>query len=137
MFLPISPIRMSLFRFVWYRIWTQAPHLLSFYSMFIKGSFGAIVAVDLKEEFPKRCRVFPLVHVRGTKRKRTNSTSEPTNIDEIIKSETSSSCAMCLRYNSMLFMNCVRENEMVVVEQPWLNVVATLPGALQRKVYGT
>lgn len=104
---------------------------------FVKGSFGAIVAVDLKEEFPKRCRVFPLSHVRGTKRKRANSSSEPTNTDESMKSEFSSSCAMCLRYNSMLFMNCVRENEMVVVEQPWLNVVATFPGALQRKVYGT
>jgi hypothetical protein len=81
--------------------------------------------------------VFPLTHVRGTKRKRANSSSELTNSDERMKSESSSSCAMCLRYNSMLFMNCVRENEMVVVEQPWLNVVATFPGALHRKVYGT
>ena len=37
----------------------------------------------------------------------------------------------------MLFMNFVADHEMVVVEQPWLNVVATFPGALQRKVYGT
>jgi U3 small nucleolar RNA-associated protein 4 len=103
----------------------------------VKGSFGAIVAVDIKGEFPKRCRVFPVTHVRGTKRKRSRSTSEPSNIDESLKAENSASCTMCLRYNSMLFLNCFRESEMVVVEQPWLNIVATLPGSLQRKVYGT
>ena len=129
---------MSLRRFGWYRIGTQ---LLTFSVIFfldvLKGSFGAIVVVDLKEEFPKRCRVFPVTHVRGTKRKRSHSTSEPTSTDESMKSEISASCTMCLRYNSMLFMNCIHENEMVVVEQPWLNVVATFPGALKRKLYGT
>ena len=44
---------------------------------------------------------------------------------------------MCLRYNGMLCMDFVGEHEMVVVEQPWLNVVANFPDALQRKVYGT
>ena len=37
----------------------------------------------------------------------------------------------------MLCMEFVSEHEMVVVEQPWLNVVATFPDALHRKVYGT
>jgi len=44
---------------------------------------------------------------------------------------------MCLRYNSMLYMDFIGEHEMVVVEQSWLNVVATFPDALQRKVYAT
>lgn len=43
---------------------------------------------------------------------------------------------MCLRYNGMLFMDFADANEMIVVEEPWLNVVSTLPDALQRKVYG-
>jgi U3 small nucleolar RNA-associated protein 4 len=37
----------------------------------------------------------------------------------------------------MLFMDFVAEHEMVVVEQPWLTVVATFPQALQRRIYGT
>jgi hypothetical protein len=37
----------------------------------------------------------------------------------------------------MLYMDFAASNEMVVVEQPWLNVVATFPDALQRRVYGS
>jgi hypothetical protein len=98
---------------------------------FVKGSFGAIVVVNTLESFPKRCRIFPETHVRGTKRKRSNSYSEHPS------SEISPTCTICLSYNSILFMDFINKNEMVVVEQPWLNVVATFPGALHRKVYGT
>ena len=46
-------------------------------------------------------------------------------------------CKLYLRYNSMLHLGYINENEMLVVEQPWLNVVATFPPALQRRVYGS
>jgi len=58
-------------------------------------------------------------------------------------------CTMCLRYNSMLHLDFVTSNdgdgngnedgnvEMVIVEQPWLSVVASLPEALHRRVYGS
>jgi hypothetical protein len=36
----------------------------------------------------------------------------------------------------MLYMDFIQGNEMVIVEQPWLSVVATFPDALQRRVYG-
>jgi hypothetical protein len=78
-----------------------------------------------------------VTHVRGTKRRRSHTLPELTNVDEHMSSESSATCTMCLRYNSMLYMNFVDVHEMVVVEQPWLNVVATFPGSLQRKVYGT
>ena len=44
---------------------------------------------------------------------------------------------MCLRYNCMVFADFVDKGEMVVAEQPWLDVVATFPDALQRRVYAT
>jgi U3 small nucleolar RNA-associated protein 4 len=50
--------------------------------------------------------------------------------------EDSKNCTICLRYNSMLHMDFIANNEMLVVEQPWLDVVATFPAALERKVYG-
>ena len=98
----------------------------------LQGSFGAIVSMNTAIDFPNECRIFPERHVR--KRKRSASVAE-TNAtsDDIIPS----ACTMCLRYNGMLCMDFVGEHEMVVVEQPWLNVVATFPDALQRKVYGT
>lgn len=77
----------------------------------------------------KHCRMFPETHVRGKKRKRPDSsaTEEP---------ETNN-CTICLRYNSMLYMDFIAKNEMLVVEQPWLSVVASFPEALERKIYGT
>ena len=44
---------------------------------------------------------------------------------------------MCFRYKGMLYLEFIEENEMVVVEQPWIDVVETLPAALSRRVYGT
>ena len=95
----------------------------------VKASFGAIVVVDTSRPFPNKCRHFPERHVRGKKRRRPPSS--------VASSEEESLCTLCLRYNSMLGMDFVSENEMVIVEQPWLNVVATFPEALQRKLYAS
>lgn len=46
-------------------------------------------------------------------------------------------CVLCLRYNSMLCLDYLNANEMVIVEQPWTSVVSALPEALERKVYGS
>lgn len=81
---------------------------------------------------PKHCRVFPDTHVRGKKRKRGASKDNP---DEA--NASNGNCTICLRYNSMLYMDFIARNEMLVVEQPWLSVVASFPEALERKVYGT
>jgi hypothetical protein len=83
----------------------------------------------MNKPMSKHCRMFPETHVRGKKRKRPDSsaTEEP---------ETNN-CTICLRYNSMLYMDFIAKNEMLVVEQPWLSVVASFPEALERKIYGT
>jgi len=107
---------------------------------------------DLNEKFPTLCHIFPASHVRSRhakKRKRSLSFSEsPANAaatgkddddnnDEATDADPKqSSCTMCLRYNSMLCVEFVGSNEMVIVEQPWLNVVANFPEALHRRVYG-
>ena len=84
-------------------------------------------------DFPQECRIFPERHVRKRKRSASVSEANASSTEEVLPS----ACTMCLRYNGMLCMDFVGEHEMVVVEQPWLNVVATFPDALQRKVYGT
>jgi hypothetical protein len=48
----------------------------------------------------------------------------------------SRNCTVCLHYNSMLHFDFLGNDEMVVVEQPWLRVIANFPEPLQRRVYG-
>ena len=43
----------------------------------------------------------------------------------------------CLRYSGMIFLDFLDENELVVVEQPWLGIVNSLPDALERQRYGS
>lgn len=45
-------------------------------------------------------------------------------------------CTICLHYNGMLYMDYLGPDQMVVVEQPWLPILATFPEALQRRIYG-
>jgi len=104
-----------------------------------------MLAVDMSRPFPVVCRHFPELHVRGKKRKRAvehaaTGASDKTAMvvvdDQDNTADRSRICTLCLRYNSMLYMDCVADNEMVIVEQPWLDVVATFPEPLLRKVYG-
>lgn len=43
----------------------------------------------------------------------------------------------CLRYSGMIFLDFLGDNELVVVEQPWLGIVNSLPDALERQRYGS
>lgn len=96
---------------------------------FILASFGAFSVVNTALPLPDRCKISPERHLRGKKRK----------LDEKGGKDAANNpnCAICMRYNSMLYTDFISEEEMVVVEQPWLNVFATLPGALERKMFGT
>ena len=46
------------------------------------------------------------------------------------------SCTICSHYKNILYANFLGAKEMIVVEQPWLDIVETFPAALQRKIYG-
>jgi hypothetical protein len=67
--------------------------------------------------------------VREKRRKRASSVSK--------FGEMKSTATVCLRYNSMLYMDFIDGDEMVIAEEPWLNIVATFPAAMARRVYGT
>jgi len=104
---------------------------------FLFGSFGAFCAVDLSKPLPKHCRSFPERHVRTKRRKRSKSISEELSEANEASEEPVDNCPICLRYNSMLYMDFIEDSEMLVIEQPWLSVVASFPEALERKLYGT
>jgi len=67
----------------------------------------------------------------GSGRKRKRSHSIPS-----LLVEKSGNFTICLRYGNMLFMDFIADNEMVVVEQPWMDIVNALPDALERRAYG-
>jgi hypothetical protein len=74
--------------------------------------------------------------VRVTKRKRSRSFSEQRDVVPHTAGNLAT-CTMCLRYNSMLYVSFIADNELVVVEQPWLSVITSFPESLHRRVYGT
>jgi len=45
-------------------------------------------------------------------------------------------CTICSHYKNMLYTDFLGPKEMVVVEQPWLDVAETFPAALERRIYG-
>ena len=45
--------------------------------------------------------------------------------------------ATYLRFTGMIFLDFLNETELVVVEQPWLEIVKTLPDPLERDRYGS
>jgi hypothetical protein len=114
-----------------------------------QSSFGTFIAINLNDKLPKHCRMVPETHVRRRKRLRGEDDSKSSNTpfsqsdrrrnsnpphqkyDPLAKN-----CTICLHYNSMLHLDFLGPNQMIVVEQPWLRVISTFPEALQRRVYG-
>lgn len=48
----------------------------------------------------------------------------------------SRSCTICSHYKNILYTNVLGPKEIIVIEQPWLEIAEMLPAALKRKIYG-
>eukprot|EP00525_Craspedostauros_australis_P000837 CAMPEP_0198114670 /NCGR_PEP_ID=MMETSP1442-20131203/5989_1 /TAXON_ID= /ORGANISM="Craspedostauros australis, Strain CCMP3328" /LENGTH=217 /DNA_ID=CAMNT_0043772039 /DNA_START=357 /DNA_END=1009 /DNA_ORIENTATION=+ len=114
-----------------------------------QGSFGMFCVIDWTQELPEHCRVFPQAHMRRKNKKKQDDDDDDQNAfantnglgDRKKKQvEAMTRIAEGLHivpyYTSMLFLDFLDANEMVIVEQPWLDVVATFPSALKKRVYG-
>eukprot|EP00580_Thalassiosira_gravida_P009203 CAMPEP_0201635102 /NCGR_PEP_ID=MMETSP0493-20130528/7772_1 /ASSEMBLY_ACC=CAM_ASM_000838 /TAXON_ID=420259 /ORGANISM="Thalassiosira gravida, Strain GMp14c1" /LENGTH=188 /DNA_ID=CAMNT_0048107029 /DNA_START=197 /DNA_END=763 /DNA_ORIENTATION=+ len=111
---------------------------------FILGSHGYFCAVDLDQPVPERSSMFPPDHLRA---KRLQLIKEDDAMmfcpppgkksKSNLTRDTSTNFTICLRYSEILFQDFIAENEMVVVEQPWMSILEELPDALARRVYGT
>ncbi|KAL3822717.1 hypothetical protein ACHAXA_000982 [Cyclostephanos tholiformis] len=108
---------------------------------FILGSYGYFCVVDLDQPVPERSSMFPPDHLRA---KRLHLVKEddallpcPPSRKQTHSDVSSNNFTICLRYNEILFQDFVAENEMVIVEEPWMSILEDLPDALARRVYGT
>ena len=102
-------------------------------------------AIDMNQPVPLNSNIFPSNHIKirnassayypghqefSRKRKHPNGT-------EVQKSKENRNLTICMRYVGMLFMDFLDNNELVIVEQPWVDIAKSLPRSLQRKLYGT
>jgi U3 small nucleolar RNA-associated protein 4 len=108
----------------------------------ILGAHGFFCHVDLHQPVPDRANMFPPDSLRAKRIQIPNS--EETSMHSPRHQEkknanlgTNSNFTVCLRYDCILFQEFVEDNEMVIVEQPWMSILEDLPDALSRRVYGT
>jgi len=108
---------------------------------FILGSHGYFCVVDLDQPVPERSSMFPLDHLRAKRLQLIKEDDMPRPPGEKRKSHdapvTNSNFTICLRYSEIMFQDFIAENEMVIVEEPWMSILEELPDALARRVYGT
>jgi hypothetical protein len=118
---------------------------------FVMGGHSWFCAIDLTRPVPKHAKPFPPDHFKARNwskrnlqnRQRSNSLSEKgsseveINKDDVIQEDTIRNFTICLRYAGIIFQDFIGKNEMLVLEQPWMSVVDTLPDALERQRYGS
>mmetsp|Transcript_27168 Transcript_27168/g.38932 ORF Transcript_27168/g.38932 Transcript_27168/m.38932 type:complete len:852 (-) Transcript_27168:123-2678(-) len=129
-------------------------------SQFFLGGHGFFCAIDIDKAVPKRVQYFPDKSPRAfVKRQPQNSSSTITATDDenqeallapeevttkkrkkmkaFSSSGTNKNYTICVKYDSVLHLEFFKENELVIVEQPWLTVVNSLPDPLERRIYGS
>jgi len=111
---------------------------------FIMGGHTWFTSIDLSSPVPIRSKPFPENHFKAKKwskrylkeRQRSGSFTDKDKAS-LKRDEDNKNFTICLRYSGIIFQDFLDENEMVVVEQPWLGIVNTLPDALERQRYGS
>uniref|UniRef100_A0A7S2HKE7 Uncharacterized protein n=1 Tax=Helicotheca tamesis TaxID=374047 RepID=A0A7S2HKE7_9STRA len=108
---------------------------------FLLAGGGFFCVVDLDRPVPLNSDFYPPNHVRRSKYTQISSDTgdvrkKGKKVQKMPQKKGYSNMTICLQYNGMVFLDIVDDDEMVVVEQPWLSVVNSLPDALERKIYG-
>jgi hypothetical protein len=91
------------------------------------------VEYRLDRPFPTNCVIYPPKQMIDPRNKRISQDAE--HISE--NASEGPECILCTRYQSVIYMDFVDKQELVVVEQPWLSVAAGFPAPLRRHMYGT
>jgi len=94
---------------------------------FLMGGQNWFCPVDLDMPLPKTLMYHPNDHISIKNNVLTKDDPTMRNYN----------LAICLLYSGIIFMEFLSEDELVVVEQPWLDILNSLPGALERKRYGS
>ena len=97
--------------------------------------------MDLDKPVPDKSKSYPPNSLRAKRSIVDDEDSDlymlPSKKQKCNSNEGNNNFTICLRYGHVLFQDFVNENEMVVVEEPWRNILHELPDVLERRVYGT
>lgn len=127
---------------------------ISLFHKCIQGGHAWFCSIDLDAPVPKHSQPYPIDHLKAKNwlnillkgRKRSNSAVDDKHqstlkrkysFDDSTTDKENRNFTTCLRYSGMIFLEYLDENELVVVEQPWLGIVNSLPDALERQRYGS
>jgi U3 small nucleolar RNA-associated protein 4 len=108
---------------------------------FILGSHGYFCVVDMDQPVPDKSYMFPPDHLRAKRQEQIRDDDmpgpPPQKKMKVQDPVTNTNFTICLKYNEILYQDFIAENEMVIVEEPWMSILEGLPDALARRVYGT
>ncbi|CAM9226835.1 unnamed protein product [Ectocarpus fasciculatus] len=82
---------------------------------------------DVIPEVPKR--ITPMLNVKDSKKKKKRRSS--------VGGGSGSNFAIVSTYRSLVHVGCTKASNLVVLENPWVHVLGTLPDTLSRDRYGT
>ncbi len=97
--------------------------------------------VDLDQPVPEQSNMFPHDHLQAKHLRLIKEDDTlmpyPPSRKETSSGPSSNNFTICLQYSKILFQDFVAQNEMIIVEEPWMSILEDLPDALARRVYGT
>jgi len=102
---------------------------------FLMGGQNSFFSVDLDSPLPTRSKYFPDDHISARK---SRFISTPNMKRENLMNDDPDclNLTICLRYSGIIFMDFLSGDELVVVEQPWLGILSSLPDGLEKKRFG-
>ena len=95
----------------------------------------------MDQPVPDKSYMFPPDHLRAKRQEQIRDDDmpgpPPQKKMKVQDPVTNTNFTICLKYNEILYQDFIAENEMVIVEEPWMSILEGLPDALARRVYGT
>lgn len=98
--------------------------------------------MDLDQPVPDKSKTFPPNSLRARRSVLYDNDDvevypSPSKKQKRPANDAINNFTMCLQYSNLLFQEFLNEEEMVVVEEPWMSILEELPDALARRVFGT
>jgi len=126
-------------------------------NMFLMAGQSWFCGIDLDLPIPKKAQFHPPNHIkvkllgensfndkRIVSKARNNFDLNESHLSKKSKSSKLNSSpvernnfTLCLQYSGIIFMEFLDENELIIIQQPWLDIVNTLPDTLEWKRYGS
>jgi len=104
---------------------------------FLMGAQNWFCTIDLDSPIPVHSQFSPADHLSALVRKAENEQRKQSRRHKGRKMPDLRNLTISLHFTGIIFMDFLSKDELVVVEQPWVDILNSLPDALERKRYGS